>query len=120
MERDWQGPGEFYQLAGSWDVYTTVGVEESDYDSVRPQGFGRGDVVTHDFEFIVAVAEISSAGANHHLQTEGSFFADSFDESGAGSGSAFQKIATEFYALRAAALGGQGRVYGVDADFYSD
>src|SRR5580765_3277416 len=107
MTRYFERARHFDELPHPVLVYAAINMQNAKHPSACAELPGDEDVTLHDVELISAVAEVSSARANHDLQTDCDFLAHGGNHAGAGCGAAFRESGAELNSVRAAALGGR-------------
>ena len=66
MECDFHGTGQIGQLTGALHIHSAIAVQDAEHHAVHAQIFADRDVLLHDPELQVAVAEIAAAWPDHH------------------------------------------------------
>ncbi len=116
VKRCAQGLRRLDQFTRSFDVDTAVQIQNAEDYAICAEVLRSLNVTDHDCELVGAVTEVSGPGADHYVQGNGVLCTDAFDESDAGSNSAFEQVAAKFQAVRAAPLRYQGGLDRIDAD----
>jgi hypothetical protein len=117
VERDRERFSHFYQLPRAFDVDLPFRVENAEDNSIRTQ-LPRGlNVSTHNFHFLVGVAEITGSWANDGKQANRYSRANRCNQPRAGGNAPFEEIAAQLDTRSAAALCRDRRCNRIDTDF---
>ena len=101
-----QRPGQFHKLPRTLYIDGAICAEQSQDDAICAEIFCDASVMLHGCEFRIGVEEVATSRPDHYVDCDLCVLARCADGSGAGSGTAFEQVCTEFDALRASAIGG--------------
>jgi len=75
-------------------VHLAISIQNAKNNAIGAELFSNQDVALHDAELVRAIAEVSAARTDHHLQPNHYFLAHCGDHARAGRGAAFRKAGT--------------------------
>src|SRR5215475_2213557 len=104
MKRAFERTRNLDQAASSSHVDIAILLQYSQHDSIRAEVFGGKHILLHSFVLSSAVAEVSAAWPDHDKEIDRKPAAHRRNQSCTRANPAFQQVATQLDAIRAASL----------------
>jgi hypothetical protein len=107
MKGNGQRPGRGDEFASLLHSNGPIWIDDSKDDSVSSQPLCHRNISMHSLQLVLAVAKITTAGTDHHMQIGAHVIAYDGDRALTWSDSAFHVIAEQFHPIRPTSFGCQ-------------